>query len=98
LFDKSSPLAIRRAGLPALMPWLMRFAAQSLPGPTARSAAAIASLLTGAAPLWQALADHIGGADILQHRGCLYLYETAAAYRAAGKDMAYRRNHASRSI
>jgi D-amino-acid dehydrogenase len=93
LFDKHSPLAIRRAALPSLMPWLLRFARQSLPGPTARNAAAIAGLLTGAAPLWQGLAQRIGGAEILQHRGCLYLYETAAAYRAAGKDMAYRRTH-----
>lgn len=93
LFDKTSPLAIRRAALPSLMPWLMRFAYQSLPGPTARNAAAIAGLLTGAAPLWQALADRIGGAHILQHRGCLYVYETAVAYRAAEKDMAYRRTH-----
>jgi D-amino-acid dehydrogenase len=93
LFDKHSPLAIRRAALPSLMPWLLRFARQSLPGPTARNAAAIAGLLAGAAPLWQGLAQRIGGAEILQHRGCLYLYETAAAYRAAGKDMAYRRTH-----
>jgi D-amino-acid dehydrogenase len=71
----------------------LRFARQSLPGPTARNAAAIAGLLAGAAPLWQGLAERIGGAEILQHRGCLYLYETTAAYRAAGKDMAYRRTH-----
>ena len=31
LFDRNSPLAIRRAALPALMPWLLRFARQSLP-------------------------------------------------------------------
>lgn len=92
LFDKTSPLAIRRAALPSLMPWLARFAVQSLPGPTARNAAAIAGLLTGAAPLWLALAERIGGQDILQHRGCLYLYETAEAYRAAGKDMDFRRS------
>lgn len=93
LFDKTSPLAIRRAALPSLMPWLLRFALQSLPRPTARNAAAIAGLLADAAPLWQGLADRIGGASILQHRGCLYLYETAAAYRAAERDMAFRRGH-----
>ncbi len=93
LFDASSPLAIRRAGLPALLPWLMRFARQSLPAATARNAVAIAGLLTGAAPLWQALAARIGGETILQHRGCLYVYETARAYQAAGADMAYRRTH-----
>ena len=93
LFDKSSPLAIRRAALPSLMPWLARFALQSLPAATARNAAAIAGLLAGAAPLWQGLAERIGGADILQHRGCLYVYETAKAYRAAEADMAFRRTH-----
>jgi len=92
LFDKTSPLAIRRAALPALMPWLMRFALQSLPGPTARNAAAIAGLLADAAPLWQGLAARIGGDAILQHRGCLYVYETANAFRAAQKDMAFRRS------
>ncbi|MBE0555563.1 MAG: FAD-dependent oxidoreductase, partial [Rhodobacteraceae bacterium] len=48
LFDRNSPLAIRRAALPALAPWLLRFARQSLPGPAARNAAAIARLLADA--------------------------------------------------
>jgi len=92
LFDKSSPLAIRRAALPALMPWLARFALQSLPGPTKRNAAAIAALVADACTSWEALADRIGGADILQRRGCLYIYETKAAFRAAEADMAFRRS------
>ena len=91
LFDRNSPLAIRRAALPALLPWLMRFAAQSLPGPAARNAAAIARLVADACPSWEALAGRIGGEALLQRRGCLYLYETAAAYRAAAADMAGRR-------
>jgi glycine/D-amino acid oxidase-like deaminating enzyme len=91
LFDKSSPLAIRRAAVPALMPWLARFALQSLPGPTKRNAAAIAALVADACPSWEALADRIGGAEILQRRGCLYIYETKAAFRAAEADMAFRR-------
>jgi D-amino-acid dehydrogenase len=91
LFDRTSPLAIRRAALPSLLPWLARFALQSLPGPAARNAAAIAGLLAGAGPLWQALAARIGGTDILQQRGCLYLYESRAAFAAAGADMARRR-------
>ena len=91
LFNRNSPLSIRRAALPSLMPWLMRFAVQSLPGATQRNAAAIAALVADACPSWQALADRIGGAAILQNRGCLYLYETQAAYRAAEADMAFRR-------
>jgi D-amino-acid dehydrogenase len=91
LFDKSSPLAIRRAAVPALMPWLARFALQSLPGPTKRNAAAIAALVADACPSWEALADRIGGTEILQRRGCLYIYESKAAFRAAEADMAFRR-------
>ncbi len=91
LFDKGSPLAIRRAALPALLPWLARFAVQSLPGATRRNAVALAALLAGAGAGWQALAARIGGAGILQARGCLYLYETGRAFRAAAADMAFRR-------
>ena len=91
LLDKNSPLAIRRAALPALMPWLARFARQSLPRATRRNAGAIAALLADACPRWLALADRTGGAKVMQHKGCLYLYETARAFQAAEADMAFRR-------
>ncbi|MBL9057331.1 MAG: FAD-binding oxidoreductase [Rhodobacteraceae bacterium] len=91
LFDRMSPLAIRRAALPSLTPWLLRFARQSLPGPAARNAAAIARLVADACPSWQELAGRIGGTSILQNRGCLYLYETKTAFRAAEAYMAGRR-------
>ena len=83
LFDRDSPLAIRRVALPSLAPWLLRFAAQSLPGPTRRNAAAIAALLADASPSWEALAERLGAQDIVQRRGCLYLYETAKGFHAA---------------
>ena len=91
LFDRHSPLSIRRAALPTLAPWLLRFARQSLPGPARRNATAIAALVQDACALWEGLAERIGGSDILQKRGCLYLYETKAAHRAAHADMAQRR-------
>ena len=91
LFDRNSPLSIRRAGIAALAPWLLRFARQSLPAAAAHNAAAIAALVADACPRWEALADEVGGTAILQRRGCLYMYETAAAFRDAGADMAARR-------
>ncbi len=91
LFDRMSPLAIRRAALPALAPWLLRFARQSLPGAAARNAKGIAALLQDAGPMWKDLAARTGAEDILQHRGCLYLYQSDAAFRAAGTEMAGRR-------
>jgi D-hydroxyproline dehydrogenase len=91
LFSRTSPLAIRHAALPTLAPWLLRFARQSLPGAARQNAAAIAALLVGAGPLWEDLALRVAGAGILQRRGCLYAYETSAAFRAAGADMTARR-------
>lgn len=75
LFDRLSPLAIRRSAFVSLLPWLARFAVQSLPGPARRNARAIAALLAEAAPEWRAQADRIGARDLLRHRGSLYLYE-----------------------
>jgi D-amino-acid dehydrogenase len=92
LFDRNSPLAIRQAALPALAPWLLRFARQSLPGAAAANARAIAALVASANAEWQELATEIGGAGILQHRGCLYLYETRKAIAAAERDMTHRRS------
>lgn len=91
LFDRNSPLSIRRAALPGLAPWLWRFARQSLPGAARRNAGVLAGLLADAAPRWRELAAGIGGAAILQDRGCIYLYETAAERRAAEADIAFRR-------
>lgn len=92
LFDRNSPLSIHRAALPALAPWLMRFARQSLPDAARRNAGILAGLLADAAPRWQALAAGIGGADLLQDRGCLYWYQADRAYRAAEADIAFRRS------
>ena len=91
LFSKTSPLAIKARALPSLTPWLLRFLRQSLPGPAARNGRAIAALLGDAAERWDALAARVQGSQILQRRGCLYLYETAAAFQAAGAELAGRR-------
>lgn len=92
LLDLNSPLAIRKAALPMLAPWLARFARQSLPGAARANAMALAALLADAAPRWRALAAETGAGAMLQDRGCLYWYQTDAAFRAAGADMAFRRS------
>ena len=91
LFNRNSPLAIRPGALPSLLPWLTRFARQSLPGAAARNGVAIAGLLAGATPLWRDLAGKVGGMDLFEERGMLYVYETESGFRAAEADMAGRR-------
>ncbi len=92
LFSRTSPLSIRPGALLALTPWLARFARQSLPGAAERNARAIAALLAGARDLWADLAARIGGLDLMEQAGCLYLYDTEKALRAAKADMAHRRS------
>lgn len=87
MFSRTSPLAIRHRALPSLMPWLIRFLRQSLPGAAARNAHAIAALLTDAGERWDELALRVQGAGILQRRGCLYVYDTPAALEAARPEL-----------
>lgn len=91
MFSRTSPLAIRHRALPSLMPWLMRFLWQSLPAQAERNSRAIAALLVDAGERWDDLALRVAGAGILQRRGCLYLYETPEALRAAEAEMSIRR-------
>jgi glycine/D-amino acid oxidase-like deaminating enzyme len=91
LFDKNSPLSIRKAALFSLAPWLIRFLSQSFAGATQKNIAALASIVVDAAPRWRALAYQIQAQDILRARGCLYLYETAASFNRGKQDIAYRR-------
>ena len=91
LFDRDSPLAIRRAAILSLAPWLLRFLRESLPARASANAAAIATLVADAAPLWRELAAEIGGEDLLRRNGALYVYDSPQAVQAAQADMAERR-------
>jgi D-hydroxyproline dehydrogenase len=91
LFNRNSPLSIRRAALPALAPWLLRFARQSLPAAAMRNAQILTTLLADAAPMWRDLAAGLGVQHLTRHTGCLYLYDTPSAFRAAHADMTARR-------
>ena len=91
LFDRASPLQIRREAILALAPWLIRFTVQCLPGPARRNASAIAALLADSGSLWTDLASRVGGDDILRHRGCLYVYEHRRELKSAKQDIAQRR-------
>ena len=74
MFNAESPLAIRLAALPALVPWLSRFVRQSLPVAARRNGRALAGLLREAMPAWRDLAAQVHASDLLRYEGCLYLY------------------------
>lgn len=91
LFDRNSPLAIRPRAFPSLVPWLLRFARQSLPGAARDNALALADLLSDASARWEALAEAIGATGLFRKRGCLYWYRTDRAFAEAREDIAFRR-------
>jgi len=74
LLDSESPLSIRPAALPALRPWLSRFAWQSIPARAHRNGHALAGLLKDAMPAWRDLAMQAQASDLFRHEGCLYVY------------------------
>jgi D-hydroxyproline dehydrogenase len=74
LLNPDSPLTIRLAALPALVPWLSRFIWQSTPARARRNGYALAGLLKEAMPAWRALAEQARLSDLLRYEGCLYFY------------------------
>ena len=74
LFKPESPLAIRRVALPALLPWLMRFAWHSMPAMARRNGCALAGLLKDSMPAWREIAEQAAVIDLFRHDGCLYVY------------------------
>jgi glycine/D-amino acid oxidase-like deaminating enzyme len=72
--DPDSPLSIRWAAVPALVPWLSRFTWQSMPLRARRNGQALAGLLRDAMPAWHELAQQAQLSDLLRYEGCLYLY------------------------
>ncbi|MCE6078377.1 NAD(P)/FAD-dependent oxidoreductase [Agrobacterium vitis] len=94
LFDADSPLAIRKAALPTLFPWLARFAYESLPHRYRENTRQLVDLLSDASQEWLDLAAQIGACDLLSAKGCLYLYQTEKAFKAAASDVGVRRQAA----
>ncbi|GGE05012.1 cytochrome c4 [Aureimonas endophytica] len=93
LLDANSPLSIRKAALPTLFPWLIRFAYEALPHRYRDNTRRIANLLSDASAEWTELASEIGGSHLLSGKGCLYLYSTPKAFEAAKRVAAFRRDH-----
>lgn len=93
MFAKDSPLRIDWAHVLRMSPWLFKFLKNCSPSRVEAISDALSSLLEhcedGAFPLFKA-----SGADALIHsRGCLYLYDSEAAFAGAQGEMALRRHH-----
>ncbi len=93
MLDRQSPLSIHYTTVPGLLPWLVQFAYQCLPGPSQANAKALGHLLNNASGLWHETAEELGASHLLHQRGCLYLYESRKAFKAAVGDEKMRRDN-----
>ena len=93
LFNKNSPISVKRSEILSLAPWLIRFLYQSMPKQAAKNAQAITDLLVNSRYRWEELADQINGKSLLNSNGNIYLYKTDSSYESGLKDINNRKKY-----
>ncbi len=86
LANPLGPLHLRLPALPALLPWLLRFALASRPGQVRKSTDILARLLREAVPAWWNLAKDAAASGVFRNQGYITLFETAKSAQAAEKE------------
>lgn len=79
LLARDGPLYLKAARVPALLPWLARFAAACRPARVAGGIRAMAALTGAALPAWERELEASGARDLLVARGMYAVYRSAAA-------------------
>ncbi len=87
VLSKNSPLAIKWNYIHRMVPWLAQFLAHCRPKEVTRIIDALAVLLSNAESGLMPLIEDAGATDLIQRRGCLYLYNTIKGYDAARPDI-----------
>jgi len=93
LMDPLGPLSLRWQYLPAILPYLARFVGASAPDKVRAQARALRPLLAPTVPLMRELAQAAGAEDLIEQRGHLYVYRSAAAVAKDGFAWALRRQN-----
>jgi glycine/D-amino acid oxidase-like deaminating enzyme len=83
LADPLGPLCLKPAGLPRLLPWMLRFAMAARPSRVAAGTTALSALLGHAQAAWSEEIAASGLAPLFRHQGSLILYERDLAEGAA---------------
>jgi D-amino-acid dehydrogenase len=92
VMEPLGPLTIRPSYLPALTPWLVRFALASSPARIGRSIAAIRSINAEALPAWKALLSGLQLNHHLVERGIMSVWRDHGAFERAGDVIAHQRS------
>lgn len=93
LMDPLGPLTIRPSYLPKLLPWLIRFMRAGSARNMEASVAAQVALMRLAQPEMLEVMKRAGAHNMLREAGCLELYESEAAFKAAQTGYDLRRRH-----
>lgn len=88
LLSRDSPLQIRWRYLPALAPWLLRFARSTARGSFTRSALALNAILQAALDAHVQLAAACSAMDLLVPTGWIKAYQSEDAYCSQSEDRA----------
>ena len=79
LLDARSPLSIPLTAIPGMAPWLLRFAAASLPNRSSQVASSLSGVLSRSIEQWEILWEAAACQDLVVRNGALYLYKAAKA-------------------
>jgi len=93
LLDPLGPLAVRLADLPALAPWLARFAAAARPSRVARATAALGFLMKTALADHNELARRAGLDRHMRRTGSLHVFDSDAGFRVGAAEWRERARH-----
>ena len=93
LMDPLGPLSLRWSYLPAILPFLVRYARSATPGKVRAQARTLRPLLAPTVPLVRELARAAGAEDLIEQRGHLYVYRSAASLAKDGLAWALRREN-----
>jgi glycine/D-amino acid oxidase-like deaminating enzyme len=82
LMDRDGPLTIHRPSIPALLPWMARFALASMSAAeVAKGKTMFKALMLEADVAWKAEIQSSGLGELFRTKGCLYVYESEQAFQ-----------------
>ncbi len=93
LLESDGPLKVRKLGALRMLPWMLRFAAQSRPRAFERNTRALASLITRAGDAWARTVAEVGLQDLYRDVGSLYVYEKPVDAQAERRSLALLDEH-----
>ncbi len=93
LLDPNQALVIRWRHIISLMPYLLRFLAESRPERVEHNTRALASIVPNAYDGYRPLIEAAGLGHMIRHSGELHVFETDAAFKVSDTTRAIRRAH-----